>query len=330
MKNYSRLNGGLAAGLIVLATLSNASARAELQFAQPFAEAGEVKTGATLSHRFAFVNSGSEVVEIIEARVSCGCLTPELAQRRFQAGEKGELILTVNTLSQAAGAHAWPVHVSYRIGTAPHETTVQLTGRVINEITVQPSSLTMFAETAISHEITVTDARPKPFAIVDVRSSSDRLQARPPDASTAGGWNIRVAIAPDCPEGRHTEALTIYTDDPLYRELRVPMTIVKRARQRVVVLPQRVTLLAPPGQPVPSCILLVSAPDEQPVIIDKVTADHPAISYRWAAGPGPRATVKISVERREVEVDTFQSAVHIHVSRPCQETVTVPVSCILK
>src|SRR5437588_2843981 len=80
-----------------------ADARADLHFPETAADAGQVYTGKELAHTFAFVNRGPEAVEVVEARASCGCLTPRLEKRVYQPGERGELRLEVNTFTQPAG-----------------------------------------------------------------------------------------------------------------------------------------------------------------------------------------------------------------------------------
>jgi len=76
-------------------------ARADLRFTEPVANAGLVYAGVPLVHEFTFENQGPETVTIIEARASCGCLRPRLAPGNYRRGEKGGVILEVNTLSQA-------------------------------------------------------------------------------------------------------------------------------------------------------------------------------------------------------------------------------------
>jgi len=40
---------------------------------------------------FAFTNTGSEPIEIVEVHTSCGCTVPELEKRTYAPGERGEL-----------------------------------------------------------------------------------------------------------------------------------------------------------------------------------------------------------------------------------------------
>src|SRR5262245_13566231 len=77
----------IGAALLSGLTLLGTEARADLQSRQPAPYVGEVRTGVPLTHRFTFVNTGPEVVEITDARASCGCLAPRLAKRTYQPGE---------------------------------------------------------------------------------------------------------------------------------------------------------------------------------------------------------------------------------------------------
>src|SRR5262249_3144817 len=91
------------------ASLFPASANAELYFPQPQVQAGEVRSGTSLARRFAFVNRGADAVTITELKAGCGCLTPRLGPgtvslpHTYRPSEGGEVLLEVNTLSQAAG-----------------------------------------------------------------------------------------------------------------------------------------------------------------------------------------------------------------------------------
>ena len=108
-----------------------------------------------------------------------------------------------------------------------------VTGRVIKDVTVQPAAMTVHTDTAVGHEIVITDMRPRSLSITAVDTSSSWLKAHLLEAGrdASGHWirKVRVELAADCPEGRHDELVDIFTDDPDHRDLRVPVTIVKRA-----------------------------------------------------------------------------------------------------
>jgi hypothetical protein len=321
-------------GMVLVLALAGTAARADLHFEQTTVDAGTVRAGAPLAHRFRFVNRGPDPVEVTDTRPSCGCLTPHLERRTYPPGEEGALLVEVNTLSQGSGPQTWRVRLCYRSGAATFEIPLHITARVLTEITVQPAALTVFADSAVGHELTLTDLRPRPLAITEVRASSPHVKSRVTgDGRDPLGHQVRkisLEVTGDFPEGRHDEALSIYTDDPGYPELKVPVTVVKRSRQRLAVRPSRVTLVAPPGQPAPARMVLVQAPDNRPVVVERVEADDPAVACRWAPGPGAMATVKVEVDRNRVRGETLQATVRIHVSKPAPQEVTVPVLCTLQ
>jgi hypothetical protein len=319
------------AALVLLLALVPAGARADLQFTQPLADAGEVRGGIPLAHRFAFVNRGPDAVEITETRPSCGCLAPHLDRRTFQPGEEGALELEVRTLGQAAGPHRWRVQVAYRGGATLYEMTLELTARLVTEVTVQPASVTVLAEREVGHDVLLTDLRPRPLTVTEVRTTSPRLKARAAEAyRDPFGHQIQrvhLQVAGDCPEGRYDEALVLLTDDPQYHELRVPVTIVRRSRARLATTPSRVTLQIPAGQPGTSQIVLVRDGQNQQVTVDRVIADSPALTCQWAQGPGALTTLKVRVDRRQFPGNRLDAQVQVHVSQPVPETLTIPVSC---
>jgi hypothetical protein len=324
-----RRGAGLFLAVLALAGWA-AAARAELRFARPSVDLGEVRCGVPLSHRFAFVNEGPGAVEITEARAGCGCLAPRLARRTYAAGEGGELEVEVNTLSQAAGPHTWPVSLRYRSGDVPYELPLEIRARVVADVTVRPASLTVFADAALVQEVTLTDLRRRPLAVTAVRTTSPHLSARAAEPCQDALGNrvvkVRLEVAEDFPDGRHDEALDLYTDDPAYRDLRVPVTVVKRPRQRLSATPAEVSLTAAPGQPVPGKIVLVRSREDKAVEVETVAADDPAVSCRWARGPDQMATVKITVDPARIPTGSLRSAVHIKVRAPAPETLTVPVT----
>jgi hypothetical protein len=309
-------------------------ARADLHFAEPAANAGVVYAGAPLVHEFTFENEGPETVAALSAQVSCGCLKPRLTQSTYPRGERGSIVLEVNTLSQAPGAHTWIVTLNYQAGNCSQEMQLRLSARIVSEVTVQPATLIVFADKLARHELTLIDSRARPLEIVDLRASSSKLVpkiAEPiRDAQGQTRRKISLAVADGYPDGRHEEILDIYTDDPRYRQLRVPVTIIKRAQQRLLATPSQIELVAPTGQPFPSRILLIRDNEGQAVHIDQIVSDDPAITCQWAQGPGATATLRIRADRTLLPGESFQSAVHVRIDRPMRETLTIPVTCTVR
>jgi hypothetical protein len=309
-------------------------ARAELHFVEPVANVGVIYAGTPLVHEFAFANAGPETVTILAARASCGCLKPRLAQSAYRPGEDGSVLLEVNTLSQAPGAHTWTVTVSYQTGNTSQETQVRLSARIVSEVTVQPATLIVFADKLAQHELTLIDSRSRPLEVIDLRASSPKLFPRIAEAIRdergQSRRKIRLAVADDYPDGRHEEILDIYTDDARYRQLRVPVTIIKRAQQRLLATPSQIELVAPAGQPFPSRIVLIRDEQGQAVHIDQILSDSSAIACQWAPGPGSMATLRVRANASLIPDDGLQSAIHVYIDQPTRETLTILVRCTVR
>jgi len=334
MKAWSWLAGrqvlfGLIAVLLLGA--SAGAARADLFCAETRANVGEVRSGAPLAHRFILVNQGAEAVEVLDAHADCGCMTPCLDRRVFGPGEQGSLVLEVNTLTQPAGIHDWDVNVSYRTGGQEHELNLEIRGRVITELIVEPVALTLYTDNVADHEVAVTDLRSQPLSVVEARTTSPHLKAsiKEQQRDDSGHKVVRIGLETkaDYPDGRHDETLSLFTDDPVYRELKVPVTVVKRARQRLEATPDAVSLVAPAGVPVPSRIVLIRDSKDEGVIVERVVADDPAIVCQWAQGPNNLATLKVRVERGRVSSAGLLTAVHVPLSKPPGAVLTIRTTC---
>jgi hypothetical protein len=330
---FHRLAVLVAVALLAIAH-DTATARADLQFRQPSVIVGEVKSGARLTRDFAFTNAATQKIEIVELQGSCGCLKPKVEPRVYQPGESGTLHAEINTLTQGAGPHSWNIHVRYRLGDEMHEQTLQLTGQIIAEISVEPSSLTIFADHAITHELLLTDSRPRPLSITSVQATSPKLTPHVTEESrNAQGQLVRhvhLDVAEDFPDGRHEEMLDIYTDDTTYRDLKVPVTIVKRPQQRFTALPAAAELSAPPGKPLPSRIVLIRDSQNETVEIDRITTSDQAIACTWARGPNTMVTLRITVDRSRLHGDSIRGSVEVRVSKSVPEIVTIPVTATVQ
>jgi len=315
------------AALLLLAAFCGTSARAgELTFPQPDVNVGEVYAGAALARAFPFANGSPEPVEVTDIRASCGCLTPRLDKRLYQPGEKGSIRLEVNTLTQPAGLQSWRLDVIYRRGKIEQTRSLWLRAHILREIMVEPAALALTADRAIAHTITITDHRPRPLRVTAVRSSAPALHVTVGE-STRTTTQVKLAVGDDFPPGRHEETVSIYTDDARYSELRVPVTINRRPREPVVARPAAVELAAAPAEPVPSRIVLLQSRDDAPVIVDRITSDNPAVSARWAPGPGNMSTVRVLVDGTRVHGSALKTLLHVYFHQPAQGEIAIAVSC---
>jgi hypothetical protein len=313
----------------VLLLVAGTPAVAGLECDQAVVNAGEVRSGAALRHVFRIVNRGPGSAEVVDVRSSCGCLRPKIEKRLLSSGEETILPVEVNTLRQGDGSHTWQIHICYTADGQPGDLTVLLAARIVSEIRIEPPALAVVTETGASHVLTLTDRRPRPLAVMAVESTSPDVRPHVREAGPAK-TTIRIEIAPDCLEGRHAAVVRILTDDPIYRELEVPVTVEKRTPHRVRASPEVVELDGWFDKPLPSRIVLLSSGDEVPVGIDQIETESPAVECRWAPGPGARATLRLRVDVRQVTTASFESKVRVHLAGAEAQTVVIPIRCTLR
>ncbi|MCI0641806.1 MAG: DUF1573 domain-containing protein [Gemmataceae bacterium] len=293
---------------------------AELRFFEPIAELGEIRGGIPLRHAFTFVNAGATPLEIVEVNRGCGCVSPRLEKRRLAPREKGTLTFDLRTLGQKDGPHAWKATVRYRQDNVTRDVSVSMLATVKNEVTVQPAVLAFFVEKTLRQEVTLTDTRTTPLLVRAVESTSKGLVVQTKPLTGGVTKIILEANAVDLTPGRHDELLSIYTDDPEYALLQIPLTLTRLSAAPVQAVPQRVELR---GQNATQLVRLRPRGTEA-VVVDKIEVDHPAIVCTWAAGPGSSATVRVRVETGRALGKTLESFVRVQMSQP-MGGVVIPV-----
>lgn len=292
-----------------------------LQFKEPTFDAGEVRMGPPLARRFEFQNSGAAILSVTGIRSSCGCMTPKLAKRVYQPGERGDVIVEVNTLSQPIGPHRWAFHLSYQCGDSVGEATIELAATLKQEIEITPAALAFRGDGPFSATVTIRDPRqsPKILSVLPSAVTTSASYLTIQDQIKPCSFDVRVTT--DCPEGRHAETITIRTDDPDYPMIKIPVTIIREPKARVSVSPARATLVA--GG---SAIVQLRAVVGTAVRVDAIETGAAALSCRWAAGPGDRATVRVSLDRTKWDGQPFTSEVQIRLSAPAGELIVIPVA----
>lgn len=301
------------------------SARADLHFPQPFVKLGEVYSGRPLRQRFAFTNRGPEAVTIQRLEAICGCMTPRLDKTTYQPGESGSFVLEVNTLTQPVGPNTWRVRVH-------HDGKVQelfVSAVLRAEIKVEPPMLALSAEGALAHDVVVSDQRALPFRVTAAHASSPHMTTSILAGQDGRSFRVHLEVKADMPPGTHQEIVSILTDDPAYRELRVPVTIHKRAKAGVTPAPATVSLTIPRGQPAPTRSVLLRGEAEGNVVVEKIEVDNPALRCIWVAGPGKMATLRVSADSLKV-TDVLRGTIRVHISKPAAGVVAIPVTCTVR
>ena len=223
----------LPALLVLVSGWLPSAARAELTCPEPIANAGAVRSGMPLTRRFLLRNTGQEPISITDARSSCGCLKPRLEKRQYRPGEEGHILVEVNTLTQSDGPHQWRVLVLYREGGDQRELPLFVEATVQSELLLEPAALNLHTSAACKHQFTLTEKRPLPLNILAVQASYPelRVQVDPVRQLGPSNWTrtIRVEVLESFPEGKHDVLVQLFSDDPEYRELKIPVGVIKRS-----------------------------------------------------------------------------------------------------
>jgi hypothetical protein len=77
-------------------------------------------------------------------------------------------------------------------------------------------------------------------------------------------------------------------------------------------------------------LLVLRDAKEEPVVVDRIEALHPALLARWAPGPGTLATVKLVVDADKIDGDRLETEIRLELSAPEKCTLVIPVSCVLE
>jgi hypothetical protein len=293
---------------------------------------GEVKAGAIVAHTFALKNTGTAPVTIADVEAGCGCLRPRVSSSTIAPGESTEVRVEINTISQPAAANVWKVTVRYVHGPdgnkSAHELELIQKARIIREINVDPVALYLSIERETSHTITISDRRAKPLTITEARCGHKHVktQLSAVGVNTKGEriQQVHVTVLDECPAGFHSEVVQLLTDDPAYRELRIPLTIVRKAPGQITATPESLTLRLAQGQNAANGLIRLRDPDDRTVIVEKLEVDDPRLRTKWAAGPGAMATLRLGVELTGDRSSGIGS-VRVHIKEPKPQILVIPV-----
>jgi hypothetical protein len=302
-----------------------------LQCAQAVVDRRSIRGGPVIHQSFEIVNRGSAQLSVVHAQPSCGCLAPTITRRTLKPGEAATVAITIGTLSQPEGDNLWTVRLFYDVaGIEGHQQLdLQVKAKLTREVGTEPAALRLSGRPGLAHEITITDRRAKPMELTGVMASSPCINASLDSEwqKTADGWirKVRVMLTQDCPTGKHEEAVQVFSNDPDYREMRISITAVRTDKKRFIVSPGQMTLEFEPGKSASSPIVLIRDSEGQPVEIDQVEAEDPALKAEFTQGPRPTVTVRLNLA--EGQTPARWSTLRVYMKQPIVQTVSVPVFC---
>lgn len=212
--------------------MAEAPRRPSVAFAQHLVDLGLVQPQEEVFAHFDFTNRGRELVRITDLVPSCGCLKPEMRKNVYYPEESGHFLVRVQTANENPGPKEYRITVKYE---DPQPREAEVVFRVTlpeNQVLIRPSVLPLYqlSDEPLTETVDVIDRREKPFRVVKVECTRSQvakveLAERETDENGHTHQRIRVTVPADLHEGRSDAVIRIYTDDPAYRALRVPLRV---------------------------------------------------------------------------------------------------------
>lgn len=180
---------------------------------------------------FEFENVSDRIAEITAIEPSCGCLTPNMPQRVFKPGEKGDFFIRIRTANETPGPKEYFVNIKFS-DPEPREATV--TFRVVlpkAQVYVQPRALIFYqlSQKPMKRTITVLDARSKHLQIEKVESDLDFLTIEVDESSideeSRRKYPIHVTVPALSDKVEHRGTIRILTNDKQNPLIRVPIVV---------------------------------------------------------------------------------------------------------
>lgn len=224
-----RWRGRLAAGFIA-AWVGSASCAPEsapppprIEFEAITFDAGPVRQGAAIRHRFAFRNTGGRPLRLLDLRASCDSTVTQQAPDVVAAGGSGSLEVEIDTTNLAG-----PVRRTLTLfANDPAAPLTRLAIEAVVEplVVVEPREL--YVGRLAPGKRAEADVRLR-FAgddidLLSIEATSAVIVPHGFGADSRGEHRIRVAIAPDAPPGTFVETLLVRTNHPERREIRIPV-----------------------------------------------------------------------------------------------------------
>jgi hypothetical protein len=297
----------------------------------PVVARGDIKAGPPLTTTFELKHAGGAgTLSITKIEAACGCLRRGLSTDKLQPGEAAKLDVEVNTLTQPDGPNRWQVAVGYRLdapgGPQTGELLLNITATLSRDVVVSHPQIAFSATGAASQALTVTDRRPTPLTILRAATTSPHLTAAvappAPDKDGVRRQTITVSLAADAPAGHRDEAVVLQSDDPAYPEFRIPVRVLKRTANGLVVTPDAVALRLVAGQPEVSALVQLRASDGSPVRVLHVASTCPDVTARW-----PEAGAVVSAVRVTVRADRpGEASLTVRLAEPPLQEVVIPVT----
>lgn len=273
---------------------------------------GTVRVGPPLSQTYRLTNQSNQSLSITGLSSSCGCLAPKVDQSELKPGASAVVTVEINTLSQPAGPVHWTTSVAWRCGSETGALLLALKAELVAEVRVEPAAVSFQIRRTRTLDLTITDVRPKPIRITSTGSTSPRIATELLPSKDPAVQQIRLTAKADQPGIVEQAAVWFTTNDPLYPQIRVPVSLDLLAKTRVAASPSPLLLDDQSGR------VMLRDREGQNIQIEGVEVEGPFT----ATFSGPVVTVLVD---RNKAFKSSNGKVIVHVVKPVVEAITIHV-----
>ncbi len=197
----------------------------------------EAESRPVITEEFHFRNQGRNPAEILELKPSCGCLAPQASARIIEPGATGRITLPVRTANEPAGFREYMVNVHYN---DPQPREVTLTCRMLlpeKKLLIEPRVVMVMGQQAAdaAYTVNISDFRvgraEQPIQVSRIEATPFFVQASLAGQSTGtelSQTRLSIRFTSDQPPGQHRGLVSVFTSDPDYPVIQIPVVTGSR------------------------------------------------------------------------------------------------------
>ncbi len=309
-------------------------AYANLLCTQSTFDLGLVHAGKPCSHSFSIKNLGKEVIQILEARPSCGCIHKPIIKSTLLPNESFSLAIEIHTLTKPPGQHSFAITLHYLEANQAKELILTVKADIKVEVEITPAASVIYTDRDHTHTLTIKDTRAKPLKIIAAETSNPNIdvQVSEPTINTNNEsvQLITLHIKDSLNVNKHELWVVLTSDDPTYREMKVPLTVIKRDGKQTTASPGKLFLDSNLGTPIAAKIIRLTKSGPDAVMVQKVETSHPAFQCTWANGPGESATLRVLMDEKLLLKGETNTILTVYFKDAKEQKVQIPIFMLIK
>jgi len=187
----------------------------QLRFVELEHQFGEVETGKSVEHEFAFTNTGPGVLAISKVTTGCGCTAALATAREVPSGGTGKVKVTFQT----TGYKGQTTKQAYVESNDPRQPKVTLSLNCTVKVALdsEPPHYyfgTIAYGTTANQTIRVFSPQGQAFHINRLTPASPSIRCSEVRPSAKGGYEFDITVGPGLPVGQFSASVVAETDCP--------------------------------------------------------------------------------------------------------------------